>query len=119
MLDVKCHPRQLPSILPEMDIVVVACVQNAATRGMINDAFLSHCKSRFSLKDGPLTFLRDGVKIVNVSRGGVLDEGAILDGLKRGKIGGLGLDVQWNEPFDPNHEILNYNKSDPAFRFVS
>ena len=53
---------------------------------------------------------RDGVKIVNVCRGGLLDESAVIHYLENGKIGGLGLDVQWFEPFDPHHAIAQHPK---------
>lgn len=37
--------------------------------------------------------------------GGLLDYDAVKAGLESGHIGGLGLDVQWQEPFDPQDWI--------------
>lgn len=42
--------------------------------------------------------MRDGVILINASRGGIIDEEAVYRGLKSGKIGGLGLDAFENEP---------------------
>jgi D-lactate dehydrogenase len=41
--------------------------------------------------------MKDGVMLVNTSRGGLIDTRAVIDGLKRGKIGALGLDVYEEE----------------------
>lgn len=42
--------------------------------------------------------MRDGVRILNVARGGIIDEKALFDGLKSGKIAGAALDVFEREP---------------------
>ncbi len=47
----------MASLTPEADIIIVACSQDATTRGFVNSAFLSACKA--------------GVIIVNVARGEV------------------------------------------------
>ena len=43
--------------------------------------------------------MKDGVIIVNTSRCGLIDEDALVEGLKSGKIGGVGLDVFEEEPY--------------------
>jgi phosphoglycerate dehydrogenase-like enzyme len=40
--------------------------------------------------------------------GGLLDYEAVKAGLEDGRIGGLGLDVQWSEPFDPADWIAQH-----------
>jgi len=42
--------------------------------------------------------MRDGVRIINVARGGLVDEGALLAALQRGKVAGAALDVFSQEP---------------------
>lgn len=53
--------------------------------------------------------LKDGVILVNTSRGGMIDEEALLEGLESGKIGGAALDVFDNEP-TPREAILHHPK---------
>ena len=45
---------------------------------------------------------------MNVARGGLLDYNAVLAALKSGKIRGMGLDVQFWEPFDPDDELAQH-----------
>ena len=78
----------------EADVVFLTCVQTESTRGMIDAEFLDRCK--------------DGITLVNVARGGLLDYAAVRAGLRTGKLGALGLDVQWSEPFDPDDEIAKH-----------
>lgn len=47
-----------------------------------------------------------GAYLINVARGGLLDYDAVAQNLKSGYLGGLGIDVAWTEPFDPNDPIL-------------
>ncbi|KAI8569138.1 hypothetical protein RHMOL_Rhmol02G0255600 [Rhododendron molle] len=62
--------------------------------GIVNKTFLS------SMKKGAL--------LVNVARGGLLDYEAVLFYLTSGHLGGLGMDVAWTEPFDPDDPILKF-----------
>ena len=49
---------------------------------------------------GPLAFsqMKDGMRIVCAARGGIIDESALLEALKRGKVAGAALDVFGQEP---------------------
>lgn len=53
--------------------------------------------------------MKDGVGIVNCSRGGTIDESALLDALNAGKVSFAGLDVFDNEP-TPNGDLLSHPK---------
>src|SRR5690554_2302669 len=49
--------------------------------------------------------MKDGVRIINLARGGVIDEDDLLDALKSGKVAAAAIDVYENEP-TPKEEIL-------------
>lgn len=53
--------------------------------------------------------MKNAAIIVNASRGGVIDEAALLEALDAGEIAGAGLDVFVNEP-TPNEALLNHDK---------
>lgn len=53
--------------------------------------------------------MKDNVIIINAARGTVMDEKALLAGLKSGKIYGAGIDVFMDEPH-PNLELLNHER---------
>lgn len=78
--------------IAQADAVFVTCVLNESTRGLVNADFLN--------------VMRDDAFLINVARGPVIDYDALLDTLQRGRLGGVGLDVYWNEPFDPTDPIV-------------
>jgi len=53
--------------------------------------------------------MKDGVKIINASRGGVIDEDALLDSINLGKVSSAGLDVFKYEP-NPREDLLDNDK---------
>jgi len=80
---------ELPRLLEQSDFVVIACDLNEATENLINADTLAMMKP-------------DGV-LINVSRGGVVDEQALYDALEQKRIGGAVIDVwyNYNEPGKP------------------
>jgi len=80
----KSSAEELDEILSNSDVVIVCVSLNESTRGMLN-------KRRLNL-------LKPSAFIINVSRGAVIDQTALIDILKSGKIAGAGLDVFENEP---------------------
>jgi D-3-phosphoglycerate dehydrogenase len=42
--------------------------------------------------------MKDGVRIINCARGGIVDEQALYDGLRSGQVAGAAVDVFVNEP---------------------
>ena len=51
--------------------------------------------------------MKDGVRIVNAARGGVVDEDALIDALSSGKVASIALDVFENEP-NPRQDLLEH-----------
>ncbi len=77
----------LAALAKEVDYLVAACPGGEATRGIVNRAVIDAL--------GP-----QGV-FVNISRGSVADESALLEALQQGRLGGAGLDVFVDEPKVP------------------
>ena len=53
--------------------------------------------------------MKDGVRIINAARGGVIDEDALITALDSGKVASIALDVFENEP-NPRTDLLNHEK---------
>ncbi|MBD8081239.1 D-2-hydroxyacid dehydrogenase [Chryseobacterium caseinilyticum] len=66
-------------------------------------------KEGFMIGKSEFDLMKDGVAIVNCSRGGVIDEAALIEALDSGKVRFAGLDVFINEP-TPSKEIINHSK---------
>ena len=66
-------------------------------------------KNGYMIGENEFNLMKKGVAIVNCSRGGVIDEKALISALDSGKVAFAGLDVFENEP-TPNSEILNHQK---------
>ena len=77
-------PDRVDELLTESDFLVLTCSLNDQTRGLINADSLSRMKPTACL--------------INMARGGCVDEGALVDALKSGVIAGAGLDVVEQEP---------------------
>ncbi len=76
----------LPELLSKADFIVSTLPETDETRGYL------------SFKE--FEQMKEGVHIVNVGRGPVIDEEALYKSLKSGKIEGAALDVWWNYPPD-------------------
>jgi phosphoglycerate dehydrogenase-like enzyme len=73
------------------DAISIHCPLDDATRGLVGaDA---------------LAAMRPGALVVNVARGGVIDRAALVAALAGGRLGGVGLDVHWEEPPDPSDPL--------------
>jgi (S)-sulfolactate dehydrogenase len=77
-------PRAFAEVIAESDVVSLHVPLTPATRNLIDAARLA-------------TMKRDAV-LVNTARGGVVDEAAVADALRAGRLGGAALDVFTTEP---------------------
>lgn len=62
----------------------------------------------YSIKKNNVVVLQ-GSYLVNIARGRLLDYDAVFNHLKSGHLGGLGIDVAWTEPYDPEDPILKFS----------
>ncbi|MBQ0059574.1 MAG: lactate dehydrogenase, partial [Lachnospiraceae bacterium] len=49
------------------------------------------------IDENAIAMMKDGVRLINTARGGLIDSDALIKGLKSGKVGGAGLDCIENE----------------------
>ncbi|XP_048437529.1 hydroxypyruvate reductase-like [Pyrus x bretschneideri] len=95
LVDEKCVHEDIHKFASIADIVVCCINLNSETVGIVNKSFISS--------------MRKGALLVNIARGGLLDYEAVSYNLESGHLGGLGIDVAWTEPFDPDDPILKFN----------
>jgi glycerate dehydrogenase len=74
----------LAQMLPWADVISLHCPLTATTRGLIGAAELAR--------------MRPGALLINTARGGIVDEQALLEALRAGRLGGAALDTLECEP---------------------
>lgn len=77
------HYLPLPELLAEAQIISLHCPLTAESKHLINSQSLAH--------------LQTGAMLINTGRGGLVDTPALIDALKNGQLGYLGLDVYEEE----------------------
>jgi len=82
---------QLDRLLPQADFVLISLPTLPSTRGMFNRERLARMKS--------------DAYLVNVSRGALVDEPALIECLQKKQIGGAALDVFATEPLPPESPL--------------
>ena len=83
--------RELDDLMRESDYVCVATPQTPQTEGMIG-------AQRIAL-------MKESAYLVNIARGGIVDEDALIDALSENRIAGAGLDVFTYEPLPPESPL--------------
>jgi phosphoglycerate dehydrogenase-like enzyme len=66
-------------------------------------------RSHHLIDQSALAAMKPGSYLINIARGGLVDQEALLDALRSGQVAGAGLDVFWEEPVDPTHPIFAQN----------
>lgn len=93
MNELGCTPAaSLDELLPQVDFLTLHVMATPETKGMIGAKQLG--------------LMKKTAIVVNVARGGVIDEQALADALKAGTIGGAGVDVFTAEPTVPEQPLL-------------
>ncbi|MGE5511839.1 MAG: 2-hydroxyacid dehydrogenase [Bacteroidota bacterium] len=83
----------LETVMREADFVVVCCLLNEETRHLIDAR--------------QLALMKPTAYFLNVGRGPIVDEKALIATLRAGKILGAGLDVTYQEPIEPGNPLLD------------
>lgn len=83
---------ELADLLAQADIVSLHIPLTPETEGLIGPA--------------ELAAMRPGAVLVNTARGGLVDEPALIEALRSGRLRGAGLDVFAQEPVDPANPLL-------------
>ncbi|MCB0190545.1 MAG: phosphoglycerate dehydrogenase [Anaerolineae bacterium] len=89
-LRIKCVT--LPELLAQADFIALHAALTPNTEQIINAEAIAQMK--------------DGVRIVNTARGALIDQDALVEGLKSGKIAGAALDVFIEEPVPADSPLL-------------
>lgn len=97
------HSREYPSIslqelLENSDIVSIHAPYNARTAGLIGQAELSMMKRT--------------AYIINMGRGGIIDEAALAEAVDAGTIAGAGCDVFVSEPLPEDNPLMKVRRKD-------
>ncbi|MBQ1249791.1 MAG: phosphoglycerate dehydrogenase, partial [Selenomonadales bacterium] len=80
-------------IYEKADFITLHMPKTPQTKGMIDAAAIAKMK--------------DGVRIVNCARGGIIDEAALAEALKSGKVAGAAIDVFDGEPVNMDNPLLD------------
>lgn len=92
ILDRHCHLEQLPLLLESCDYVCNVLPSTPQTKGLLNGDVLVHCAGKKSV-------------FINVGRGDIISESALIHALTEGWLGGAVLDVYEREPL-PKDSML-------------
>jgi lactate dehydrogenase-like 2-hydroxyacid dehydrogenase len=87
----------LHDLMAQSDYIVLQLPLTDSTRGIIGAAALAHVKP--------------GAYLVNCARAELIDRAALVEALDSGRLGGLGLDVGYDEPALPDDPLLKYRRS--------
>jgi phosphoglycerate dehydrogenase-like enzyme len=85
------------SLLPDIDYLVLALPLTSETRHMIDAA--------------ALRMMHPNAYLVNIARGGLIDEAALITALREGWIGGAALDVFSSEPLPPDNPLWSFENA--------
>jgi phosphoglycerate dehydrogenase-like enzyme len=85
------RPEQLAEVAADADYLAIAAPLTPATRGAVSRDVIGRMKTT--------------AWIVNIARGAIVDEDALVDALREGRLGGAGLDAFSTEPLPADHPL--------------
>lgn len=85
----------IDALVEQSDIIVLCCPLTEETRGLISRERIAR--------------MRPNALLINVSRGPVIDDEALIEALRQGRIGGAALDVFATQPLPPNHPYFGFD----------
>ncbi|MER8423547.1 hydroxyacid dehydrogenase [Mesorhizobium sp. M0563] len=85
----------IDALIEQSDIIVLCCPLTPETRGLISRERIDRMKP--------------DALLINVSRGPVIDDDALIEALQKGRIGGAALDVFATQPLPPNHPYFGFD----------
>ena len=88
--------KDVNEVLRRSDIVSLHCPLTASTRALINDQAIARMKQ--------------GALLINTARGEIVDEDALVNALRSGRLGGAALDVFATEPLPEAHPLFTLNE---------
>lgn len=88
---------ELDDLIRRSDIITLHLPKNPQTANLIGDA-------QFAM-------MKDGVRIVNCARGGIVDEAALAKAIESGKVAGAAIDVYSSEPPAPDNPLIGLARS--------
>ncbi len=84
-------PSKLVELLPRADWIVISCPLTKETRNLVNAEAFRHVKK--------------GARLINIARGEIVDENAMIEALRSGRLGGAALDAHTQEPLPPDSPL--------------
>ncbi len=84
-------PAALPSLATRCDWLVIACPLTPETRGLVDAALIAR--------------LPPGARVINIARGEIVNEPALIAALRDGRLAGAYLDVFETEPLPPSSPL--------------
>lgn len=87
---------EFPAQLAAADFVIITCALTPSSYHLINKESIA--------------LMKDGVKLINVSRGALIAEEALVEALKSGKVSAAGLDVFEIEPLPEKSELRQFEQ---------
>ena len=85
----------IDALVEQSDIIVLCCPLTPETRGLVSRERIARMKP--------------DALLINISRGPVIDDDALIEALQKGNIGGAALDVFATQPLPPNHPYFSFD----------